>query len=199
MTTQTIQKLTSIRNLAAACFTVVTLTAGLTSTAQAQCGPSKNIKMHTTVQQHPSLMAAAAARPNLIVNPISIPNPVGPSIVGLWQITFSVEGQVVDEGFDAWHSDSTEVLNDTPPPSTGNVCLGVWAQTTGNTFKLYHPSWTFDPAGNLNGTAIIRETVTLSSDNKTFTGTFSLDEYDLQNNLLFHVDGDIAATRITVQ
>jgi hypothetical protein len=58
------------------------------------------------------------------------------NIVGLWKITFTSGGQVVDQGFDAWHSDGLEVLNDTPPPATGNVCLGVFAQTGHCTFKL---------------------------------------------------------------
>jgi hypothetical protein len=53
-------------------------------------------------------------------------------IIGLWDIKFYSGGQLVDEGFDAWHGDGTETLNDTPPPVTGNVCLGVWAQTGKN-------------------------------------------------------------------
>ena len=45
------------------------------------------------------------------------------SIVGLWQITFYYEGQVVDVGFDVWHTDGTELLNDIQTPATGNVCV----------------------------------------------------------------------------
>ena len=49
-------------------------------------------------------------------------------IVGLWKVTFTSGGQVTDVGFDAWHSDGTETLNDVSPISH-NVCLGVWKQT----------------------------------------------------------------------
>src|ERR1700744_4534687 len=45
------------------------------------------------------------------------------SIVGLWMTNFISQGQLVDQGFDAWLADGTEILNDNPPPATGNVCL----------------------------------------------------------------------------
>ena len=121
-----------------------------------------------------------------------------PSIVGLWRVTFTVGGQIVDEGFDVWHSDGTEVLNDTVAPSTGNVCLGVWQQTGRRTYKLKHPSWTYDANGVLTGTAIIRENVTIDRSGRTFSGTQTLDVYDLNNNLLFHGEGEITGKRITV-
>src|ERR1700730_2855801 len=35
------------------------------------------------------------------------------SIVGLWHVLFVSGGQPFDEGFDIWHSDGTEILNDT--------------------------------------------------------------------------------------
>jgi hypothetical protein len=120
------------------------------------------------------------------------------SIVGLWKTKFIAGGQVVDQGFDVWHSDGTEVLNDTPPPSTGNVCLGVWIKTGKSTYKLKHPSWNFDPAGNLIGTVVIREDVTVSNDGNSYKGTFTLDVFDLAGNRLDHANGTISAQRITV-
>ena len=121
-----------------------------------------------------------------------------PSIVGLWRVAFTVGGQIVDEGFDVWTSDGTEILNDTVAPSTGNVCLGVYQQTARRTYKLKHPSWTYDANGLLTGTAIIGELVRIDRDGRTFSGTTTLDVYDLDNNLLFHGEGEITAKRITV-
>jgi hypothetical protein len=118
-------------------------------------------------------------------------------IVGLWRVTFVSDGQVVDEGFDAWHGDGTETLNDTPPPSTGNVCLGVWVQNGARAFKLKHPSWTFDANGNLNGTAIIREQVTVDTSGASFKGTFTVDVFDVAGNPMLHLDGQITGERIT--
>lgn len=64
--------------------------------------------------------------------------------------------------------------------------------------KLYHPSWTFDQNGNLNGTAVIQEMLTLSANGGSYQGTATIDEYDLSGNLLFHATATVSATRITV-
>src|SRR5262249_31690758 len=62
------------------------------------------------------------------------PQGPAPTIVGLWDMQVIIDGQVVDAGFDQFHADGNEVLNDTPPPATGAVCLGVYAQTGKRTF-----------------------------------------------------------------
>jgi hypothetical protein len=126
-------------------------------------------------------------------------DPESGPIVGLWDIKFLADGQVVDEGFDIWHSDKTETLNDTPPPATGNVCLGVWTRTGRNRFKLKHPSWLYDEATNTQiiGQAIIREEVMVGRSGNTFAGTYSVDILDTSGNLLEHLEGHVKATRIT--
>jgi len=121
-----------------------------------------------------------------------------PSIVGLWKSTFTSGGQVVDQGFDLWNADGTEILNDDPPPASGNVCLGVWVKAGPSTYKLKHPSWTFDAAGTVNGTAVIRETITVSADGNSYSGTYTININDLSGNHLAHFAGTIAATRVTV-
>jgi hypothetical protein len=118
--------------------------------------------------------------------------------VGLWKVAFVSDNVVVDQAFDAWHADGTETLVDTPPPSTGNVCLGVWSQN-GNIYKLNHPSWTFDLNGNLTGTAVIRETVSVDSHGNNFSGTFTVDVYDLSGNNLAHFGGTVSGQRITAE
>ena len=119
-------------------------------------------------------------------------------ITGLWLTTFTSGGQTVDQGFDAWTSDGLEILNDTPPPASGNVCLGTWVAIGPNTYLLKHPSWTFDAAGNLTGTAIIRETVTVQPDKNSFKGTFTIDILNLGGTVIQHFAGTVSATRITV-
>jgi len=122
-----------------------------------------------------------------------------PTITGLWDLKFIADGQVVDEGFDQYHSDGTEILNDTPPPAVGNVCLGVWAKTGELTLKLKHPSWIYDPTNTfVIGTATILEQVTLGSDGNTFGGTFTVQLQDLSGNSLGpDLTGQLQATRIT--
>ena len=122
------------------------------------------------------------------------------SITGLWHIKFIAGGQVVDEGFDQYHADGNEILNDTPPPAAGNICLGVWARTGARTLKLKHPSWIYDPTNTfVVGTATILETVTLDHTGNAFSGTFTVQLRDLDGNPLGDdLTGEIAATRITV-
>jgi hypothetical protein len=121
-----------------------------------------------------------------------------PAIAGFWYVQFIAGGHVVDDGFDVWHSDGTEVLNDSPAPSSGNVCLGVWVKTGQFTYTLKHPSWIFDGAGvNLIGIAMIREQVTLSRDGNSYSGTATFDAYDTKGNLLSHDTALLTGQRIT--
>lgn len=129
------------------------------------------------------------------------------SIVGFWQFKFVSkdssgipDGTVVDAGYAQWHSDGTEITNSGGrSPLTGNFCLGVWKKTARSTYKLNHFALSWDPTGSsLIGPANIREDVTVSHDGKTFTGTFTIDQFDQSGNLLAHVGGVVSATRITV-
>src|SRR6266446_7030835 len=48
------------------------------------------------------------------------------SIVGLWKVTILVNRQPVDQAYEVFHSDGTEMLIDQTPPQLGNVCVGVY-------------------------------------------------------------------------
>jgi hypothetical protein len=123
------------------------------------------------------------------------------SIVGLWHVIFVSGGQLFDEGFDAWHSDGTEILNDTAPPQpangAGTVCLGVFKKTGPGTYKLKHPFWSFDANANLAGSGFITEIVTLDAGGNSYHGSFTFDLFDLSRNLIAEVTGDLTAERIT--
>jgi len=101
-------------------------------------------------------------------------------------------------GFSQWHSDGTEILNSSRPPATSNFCLGVWEKTGRSTYKLNHFALSSDLNGNLIGLANIREDVTLDASGNNYSGTFSIDQYDLAGNTLAHIVGNISASRITV-
>ena len=118
------------------------------------------------------------------------------SFVGLWDTKVTSNGQVIDEAFEAFHSDGTEIMVDQSAPATDNVCIGVWEQTGPSTIKLKHPSWYFDMNGNLLGTVIIRATLTLGKGGNSFSGTSTEDVYDTNGNKLGHYEGEIEATRI---
>ena len=135
----------------------------------------------------------------------------GPSMVGLWHITFIAEGNtaaglppdgtVVDSGLTEWHSDGTEVTLDTRPPQTGDVCLGVWKQVGDRHYLLNHFGIAFDPTTDPNtplGYAHIPQDITISRDGKSFTGTFTIDQYDASGNLLVEIKGNLVGTRVTL-
>jgi hypothetical protein len=121
------------------------------------------------------------------------------SMVGMWMTTFTTGGEVFDVGFDVWHSDGTQILNDAPPPASGAVCLGIWTQTGDYTYSLKHPTWLFDETNtNLIGVGYILEAVTLDPGGYSFSGTYSVVGYDLDGNQTFEVDGEISGDRITI-
>jgi len=121
-----------------------------------------------------------------------------PSIVGLWKVDILADGQVIDQGFDAWHGDGTETLNDAVPPTTGNVCLGVWERTGRRTYKLKHLSWNYDANGAAIGFIVIREQVKLDRSGHAYDGTYTYAVYDLTETLQFESSGELHATRIIV-
>lgn len=118
-------------------------------------------------------------------------------IVGLWNVTLVADGSVIDVGFDAWHADGTETLNDASPVSH-NVCLGVWVQTAPRTFQLKHPAFRYDADGNVIGTLILRETNVVNRAGDRFTGTFTIEFFDLAGASVFKGAGDIYGRRVTV-
>jgi hypothetical protein len=117
------------------------------------------------------------------------------SVVGLWQVTYSSGGAVVDMAFEVFHSDGTEMLNDITPPAEGNVCLGVWVQVEARNYRLNHPSWVFDANGNLTGTAVFDVHITMGEAN-TLSGTYSLTYYDTHGAKGTVYTGTLAATRV---
>jgi hypothetical protein len=124
------------------------------------------------------------------------------SIVGFWHVLFISGGQVFDEGYDQWHSDWTEILNDTAPPQpangTGTICLGVYKKTGPRTYKSKHPFWSFDATGTLVGTGVILETLLVDRSGNHYTGSFEWITYDLKGNVTSDIKGDLKAERITV-
>lgn len=123
-------------------------------------------------------------------------------ITGLWHSIFVSDGQVVDEGFDLWNSDGTEVLNDNsapqPPNSAGSVCLGIFEKVARRTYKLKHPFWIIDANGDLAGSGVFLERVAVARSGKTYRGSFTIISYDLNGNITDQVTGDIKAERIVV-
>jgi hypothetical protein len=157
--------------------------------ASADCGKVANLKTATPFWlQPPSHAESEDSDP----------------IVGFWRVKFISkdnngipDGAVLDSAYVQWHSDGTEIMNSSRAPETQSFCLGVWTKTKPSRYKLNHfaISWA---NGTLLGPANIRESVALSQDGNSFTGTFTIDQYDQLGNLLVHLVGQLEGKRITV-
>jgi hypothetical protein len=127
------------------------------------------------------------------------------AIVGMWKVQFVSEGTtgipddtVIDSAYAQWHSDGTEIMNSGRPPITSSFCLGVWKRTGKSTYKLNHFALSWDPTGTVFvGPANIREEVTLDDSGNSFSGTFTIDQFDTNGNTLAHIVGKITAQRVT--
>jgi len=153
--------------------------------AGANSGRSANPAVSGPVEAEALKLEPAAAQP------IFLPG----AVQGLWQVNFISGGQTVDMAFEVFHIDGTEMLNDITPPAQGNVCLGVWVQTSSNGYSVTHPAWEFDSNGNLTGTSLTKLTISLTSLTK-FTGSYSLATYDLKGNPGPVYTGTMTATRV---
>lgn len=153
----------------------------------------------TRTSSHPGQQSA-------IANDLQLRAPIN----GLYQFTQTAEGNgpggppdgtLIDFGYQTWHADGTELMNSgTRPPPSGNFCQGVWARTGARTYELNHFALAWDNTGTVYvGPANIREDVTLSKDNSSLSGDFSITQYAPDGStVLAHVQGTIAATRITI-
>lgn len=129
-----------------------------------------------------------------------------PSIVGLWSIQLTAGSTVVDFGYSAWHNDGTEIMNSGGhPASTGNFCLGVWAQTGAFSYHLNHFALAYDPTawqspgGGLIAKITLREDVMLDPRGNDFAGQFTQDGYDPTTGAAipaFHASGRIVGHRV---
>jgi hypothetical protein len=135
------------------------------------------------------------------------------------------DGAPVDHAYVAWHADGTEIMNSGRPAGDGDFCLGTWAQTGPRTYTLNHfmlswaqyasaasdqnpPSPPLPPGGlyfvnnEFVGPASIHETVTLSRDGQSYSGTFVLTQYDKNYNIILPggipIKGTVTGTRKTI-
>lgn len=126
-------------------------------------------------------------------------------IVGFWHVKFISRnspgipnGAVIDSGFSQWHSDGTEIMNSSRRPVTQSFCLGVWKKTGPSAYKLNHFAISWNPDGSLLGPANLREQIRVSHNGESFSGTFTIDQYNSSGKLQTHIAGNIEGKRITI-
>jgi hypothetical protein len=181
--------------IAVAGVTLISLLA-LSSTTFASCGDSLTA-IANAVPVHASSKTALQAPPT-DKGSLSPDNGVQPSIVGLWHLLFTANGQTVQEAYQIWNTGGTEVHNPNVDPRTNNICLGVWEAMGPQTYKLEHRVWWYDASGDFMGTIHLREVVSLTNRSNMHTGSFALDFYDPNDVFQFEVPGTVMAERVTV-
>lgn len=131
--------------------------------------------------------------------------PGGPTIVGLWHVTYTGPGEsLFNDTFDTWHSDGTEFESAFLASAGGDVCVGVWAQIGDRKVKLHHVGWLFNidtPNAVATNYFTLDEENTVAPDGKSYSGTFTFKIWNLDGTAPSPqpvVTGTIAATRITV-
>jgi hypothetical protein len=179
----------------------------LPATAKASCGDFQLLLpgagLHRQTWQGPSSLESGSPR---LTSDSRFHDP----IVGMWKVTFIAKGNVgpglppdgvvVDNAFAQWHSDGTEIMNSSRNPVTQSFCMGVWKKEDSRRYELNHFAISWDPTTHPDapeGLANIREDVILSHNGKTFSGTFTIDQYDQSGNLLVHLTGELEGRRIT--
>jgi hypothetical protein len=135
-------------------------------------------------------------------------NKADPSIVGTWHEHWYSQGSEgipdgteVDANYAQWHSDGTEMqVSGMRAPMTGDVCVGEWIKTAKRTYQLNHFGVSYDSTGQiLVGPAVIRLWITINPKGDATSGRFTIDQYDESGNLLAHLQGNVAGTRITMK
>jgi hypothetical protein len=75
----------------------------------------------------------------------------------------------------------------------------VWKKTGRPHYTLNHFYLAWDPTSNsLHDRVQIREEIDLDRSGDEQSGTVTIDDYDPEGNFLFHIEGTVHATRITV-
>lgn len=128
-----------------------------------------------------------------------VTRPSGGSIVGFWQVSLIVGGEVVLHTLKTWHSDGTEYDNADLPPTAGNVCSGVWESTGARKVHNRHLGWTFDASSNPSGMFVEIEDDKVSKDGNSYSGPFDQKFYDNDGNLVNELSGTISAVRVTAE
>jgi hypothetical protein len=137
--------------------------------------------------------------------------PWNPSITGMWQFRMISKGNtghvppipdgaLLDFGYQQWHSDGTEVVNSGGhSPASANWCIGVWSQTGFLTYEMNHFPIAYNPTtGEIANYINVRGQITLSPGGDSYSGTFTIDVYDLMGTHVDHLAGNVLAKRITV-
>jgi hypothetical protein len=121
-----------------------------------------------------------------------------PSIVGLWYVVYTQsDGSPFNQTFKMWHADGIEFENALLPPSSGDICYGVWKQTGHRSVKLHHIGIIWGSDNKIAATFTVDEENTVSEDGKSYSGSFTFSQFDPSGTPGPVIKGTTAAKRVT--
>jgi hypothetical protein len=188
----------------------------LVKSANGQWKIAPPAKLSAAAERMKFLAALPTATTKAMPNPLRYLEP----IAGLYEVTMTAEGNgptglpdgaPVDHAYVAWHADGNEIMNSGRPAADANFCMGTWAQTGARTYMLKHFMLSWGQSVDADGVAVdntfigpasIQETITLSKDGNSYTGTFVLTQYDTNYNIILPggipIKGTVSGTRKTI-
>jgi hypothetical protein len=177
---------------------MVSLAMGLVTAASAGCANLPGFKAGTVQPMSWRGTGESGSGPLLL---IADRDDSVDGIVGFWRVKYVLsDGTVLDDAYQQWHSDGTEIHNSDGPAAQGNICLGVWKKTGRSHYQLNHFYLNSDPATDtLQYRVQIREEIDLDRSGDKHSGTFAINGYELDGTPAFQVEGTVLATRITVK
>ena len=135
---------------------------------------------------------------------MTLEHPVGS---WLYTVTIPVDGDPADnivfQGVETYMMGGgyieTDQLSFSPTLGLSTPSHGSWASTGGSNFLMTYLNFTFDSTGKAQGKGLVRQTATLSSDKKSYSGSGDFSYFDPAGNVVLAGTFTVTASRIEVQ
>ena len=124
------------------------------------------------------------------------------ALTGSWEQTVTLQGEAPFLNLVTFNADGTLTETDQPdfvPQALDSPGHGAWITSGPNTFRLKFIKLLFGPHAQPSGTAVIRGTLTLSTNSNTFTASGTNDIFDLHGHLQASAPYTSSGKRITVE
>jgi hypothetical protein len=118
------------------------------------------------------------------------------SIVGLWDVHYSSDGEEYFHTYQQWHADGLEFEVNSIAP--GAVCQGVFQEGFNGQVRDFHVVFIYDANGKVNGHIEEKENVIVSLDGDSYHGTANQTIFDLNGNQIGQATLTVKATRISL-
>jgi hypothetical protein len=118
------------------------------------------------------------------------------SIVGLWDVHYSSDGEEYFHTYQQWHADGLEFEVNSIAP--GAMCQGVFQEGFNGQVRDFHVIFTYDATGKVNGHIEEKENVIVSVDGDEYHGIANQTFFDLNGKQIGQGSLTVKAKRISL-